>query len=148
MSVWKHFHCMLTVIFFLLLTSSVFSQNEQTPQDSTSDQVIQEISVHKARKMIEAKKGGSEFVILDLRTSQEYKEEHIENSQNIDFFSENFRNNLNKLDKDTTYIIHCRSGKRAGKTAPIMKELGFKKVYNMGGILQWKDAGFNVITTN
>jgi rhodanese-related sulfurtransferase len=148
MSALKTFDYIFTIILFLFFTNFVFSDNEEIPLDSKDSQIIKKISVQQAREMIEANKGNNKFMILDLRTAEEHKLERIENSNNIDFFSENFRKDLNKLDKNKTYIIHCHSGRRAEKTVPIIKELGFKEVYNMGGIVRWIEAGFKIVKTD
>lgn len=129
------------------MANFALSQYEEDPQELNEEQIIENISPEQAYKMIEANTGNNNFIILDLRTPQEHREEHIEKSKNINFLSENFRKELNNLDKENTYIIHCRSGSRAAKTLPIMKESGFKKVYNFQGIIQWKEAGLETVKT-
>ena len=43
-------------------------------------------------------------------------------------------------------LIYCRSGKRSGKALSMMKELGFREVYNMlGGIVQWESGGLPTV---
>jgi rhodanese-related sulfurtransferase len=108
-------------------------------------QTVKKITPQQAHDLIEKLKYDPDFVILDLRTPEEYKKEHIENAKNLNYYSKTFKNDLNKLEKDKTYVIHCRSGGRSGKTAPIMKELGFNEVYDMGGITQWKEQGFETV---
>ncbi|KAF2956924.1 rhodanese-like domain-containing protein [Marinitoga sp. 38H-ov] len=79
-----------------------------------------------------------DVIILDVRTPGEFNSGHIVNAINIDYYNSSFKSELSKLDKNKTYIIYCRSGNRSGKTLDIMKELGFKNVYNIsGGILSW-----------
>jgi rhodanese-related sulfurtransferase len=77
-------------------------------------------------------------VILDVRTPAEFSQGYIENAKNIDFYANTFRNQLDKLDKQKTYLVYCRSGNRSGKTLRMMEQSGFEKVYNLtGGIGQW-----------
>jgi len=77
-----------------------------------------------------------------VRTLAEFVEEHIENATNIDFYSEAFRDMLNNLDKNKTYLVYCRVGGRSGSALDIMAELNFREVYNiLGGINQWKAEG-------
>ena len=84
-------------------------------------------------------KNNPDFVIIDVRTPEEFAEGHIENVINLDYYSETFRDELNKLDKNKMYLIYCRSGNRSGKALNIMEELNFREVYNMsGGIIEWK----------
>jgi len=85
----------------------------------------------------------SENIILDVRTKEECSESKIPGSFNIDYYSENFKDNLDKLNKNLNYYIYCRSGNRSGKTVIILKEKGFKNVFNLeGGILAWKKENY------
>jgi len=127
--------CIVLAIFFF---SPLNSQSEQT-QTNDDTQKIKNITIEEAQTLIEKNKDN--LIILDVRTSEEYSREHIEDAINIDFYSETFREDLNKLDKDKTYIVHCQIGGRSAKALNTMKELGFKEAYNMGGITQWKENG-------
>ena len=49
-------------------------------------------------------------MILDVRTAEEYSGGHIEGSTNIDVKSESFKEEVGKLDKSKTYLVHCRTG--------------------------------------
>ena len=85
----------------------------------------------------------SENIILDVRTKEECSESKIPGSLNIDYYSENFKDNLDSLDKNLNYYIYCRSGNRSGKTVIILRDKGFKNVYNLeGGILAWKKENY------
>ncbi|NQT73626.1 MAG: rhodanese-like domain-containing protein [Chloroflexi bacterium] len=109
-------------------------------------QSIQDISVNDAFTMIETRASDPGFVILDIRTPEEFEPEHIEGAVNIDFYSEIFRDELDTLDKEKTYLIYCRTDRRTGESLSIMRELGFVEVYNMdGGINSWKTEGFPTI---
>ena len=85
----------------------------------------------------------SENILLDVRTEEECSESKIPGSLNIDYYSENFKNNLDKLNKNLNYYIYCRSGNRSGKTVVILREKGFKNVFNLeGGIIAWKKENY------
>jgi len=73
------------------------------------------------------------LIILDIRTPKEFQSGNIENSVNIDFYSPQFKDELNKLDKNKTYLIYCRSGNRATQSLSIFEELNFIEVYNLEG---------------
>ena len=86
------------------------------------------------------------FVILDVRTSEEYQTGNIENAKNIDYSSQNFKDEIGKLDEAKTYFVYCRSGNRSREAAKIMKELGFEKIYNLEGVIsQWQAEGLPTI---
>ena len=80
-----------------------------------------------------------ESVILDVRTDDEFSTGYIEGAVNIDFYmGSKFISEIDKLDKSKSYFIYCKSGARSGQTCELMKQKGFKKVYNLeGGILGW-----------
>jgi rhodanese-related sulfurtransferase len=120
----------LLLIIGLLLTFSVVG--------ATDAVFYKDISSKNAHTIISNLSANSKLSILDVRTTGEYQVSHIEQSQNIDFYKEDFSERLAQLDKEQTYLIYCRSGNRSGKTLTLMKKLGFKRVYNMrGGIGLW-----------
>jgi len=90
----------------------------------------------------------NDAVLVDVRTEDEYNSGYIENSLNIDYFSNEFSVNADKLDKTIPIILYCRSGKRSSMSANKISKLGFKEIYNLeGGILEWIEEG-NVIVFN
>ncbi|SHK13272.1 rhodanese-like domain-containing protein [Chryseobacterium polytrichastri] len=73
-------------------------------------------------------------VILDVRTEKEYAMGHIDGSLNISLGE--IREKYVELDSNKTYITVCSHGLRSVKVEHILKEKGFKKVYNGGA---WSD---------
>lgn len=133
----------LFLISLLFLTGCI-SNNDNNSNPET--QIIEDINVDEAYILIQNNTENQNFIILDIRTTEEYENEHIQNSIMIDFYSETFENELDELDKNKTYLIYCRTGRRTGLTLDIMKELGFIEVYNMaGGITQWKTNEYPVV---
>jgi rhodanese-related sulfurtransferase len=81
-------------------------------------------------------------VVLDVRTKKEYREGHIPGSVLIDFNADDFDQQVAKLDKDKTYLVHCAAGGRSARACKKMDQLGFKKLYNLeGGMGAWEKAG-------
>ena len=82
----------------------------------------------------------SNSVTLDVRTPDEFNTSRISNSVNIDFYNPQlFMEEVQKLDKDATYFVYCRTGVRSANSCLLMKELGFSKTFNLiGGIVDWK----------
>ena len=86
------------------------------------------------------------IVTLDVRTPGEFNEGHIEGAQLIDFQSGNFENEIAALDKTKTYAVYCRSGNRSGQAVKVMREAGFKNLYNLnGGVIDWANAGLPLV---
>ena len=73
-------------------------------------------------------------VILDVRTEKEYETGHIEGSVNISLGT--IRERYVELDPKKTYITVCSHGLRSVKAENILKERGFKHIYNGGA---WSD---------
>ncbi|TJY37379.1 rhodanese-like domain-containing protein [Pontimicrobium aquaticum] len=83
--------------------------------------------------------------LIDVRTPKEYKEGYIEGFQNIDFFSDTFSQEIEKLDKSKPVIVYCRSGRRSSDCAKQLKEEGFVKIYDLeGGITKWEFEGYEI----
>lgn len=80
------------------------------------------------------KKIENDAIILDVRTESEYKSGHINGSINISLGT--IREKYLELDKNKIYITCCSHGLRSVKAKTILKEKGFKKVYNGGA---WTD---------
>ncbi|PTM09453.1 MAG: rhodanese-like domain-containing protein [Bacteroidetes bacterium] len=84
--------------------------------------------------------------LLDVRTPEEYAVGYIDGFQNIDFLSESFQDDIEKLDKNKPVIVYCKSGGRSGRCSKLMLEKGFKKIYDLeGGITKWESEGNAVV---
>ncbi|NOX29953.1 MAG: redoxin family protein, partial [Actinobacteria bacterium] len=87
------------------------------------------------------------LVILDVRTPEEFEAGHLEGAILVDFYDDDFADQLAELDPDVPYLVYCRSGNRSGQTTPILASLGFDDVADIdGGIVAWTDAGLPVVT--
>ena len=93
------------------------------------------------KKALTDKKG----IVLDVRTPEEFENSRIPDSKNIDFYNpQNFMQEIEKLDKNNSYYIYCRTGVRSANSCALMKELGFKKTYTLvGGIVEWNGKLIN-----
>jgi phage shock protein E len=121
---------------FIMIGIYYYSQNKSVNQVSGS-QIITSISAQEFKKRIDS--SSDQDVVLDLRTKDEFAKGHIKGSIMIDFYKGSFKNDLESLDKEKVYYIYCRSGGRSGRALSLMKQLGFKTVYNLkGGIISWE----------
>ena len=127
------------LVIGVVLTGGCVGTETITPNQKTQTQIIENITPQEAFTLIQDNENNPDFVILDVRTPEEFADGYIENAINLDYYSETFRDDLNQLDKNKKYLIYCRSGNRSGKTLDTMVELNFREVYNMsGGILEWQ----------
>jgi len=87
------------------------------------------------------------YVLVDVRTVEEFKEGYIEGAVNIDYFSTNFSSEISKLGFETSILVYCRSGNRSGKSMKMMYDLGFVEVKHLScGISGWKAENHKIIT--
>lgn len=79
-------------------------------------------------------------VLLDVRTPKEIAEGHLPGAIFIDINDPGFEAEINKLDKQKTYLVYCRSGARSAKACRMMATRGFKiPLYNLAmGISGWR----------
>jgi len=79
----------------------------------------------------------SDFIILDVRTQEEYNEGHIANAVLLpnDQIGDKASDVL--PDKDQMILIYCRSGNRSGQALEKLAELGYTQLYDFGGIIDW-----------
>ena len=111
-----------------------------------SDQQFTTVTPRQASALIEMHKGDPDFVILDIRTPGEYQSGHIENSIMIDFYSKTFAEEVNRLDKGKTYLVHCRSGNRSTRAMALFAKLQFQKIYHLSsGINGWNSEGLPLV---
>lgn len=76
--------------------------------------------------------------IVDVRTADEFREDHVHGAVNIDVLENSFSEKIAKLDREKIYGVYCRSGGRSAKAKSIMTKLGFKNVINLGSLTQAK----------
>ena len=94
----------------------------------------------------EKKMASEKYLLVDVRTAEEFSEGHIKEAINIDYLAENFSIEIQELELESPVLLYCRSGNRSSKAMKIMKELGFKEVYNLeGGIKGWISSNNPVI---
>jgi phage shock protein E len=86
-------------------------------------------------------------VVIDVRTPEEFAQGHIEGARNINLEGATFTTDVGALDKSATYVVYCHSGNRSGVATKEMVAEGFTRVYDLGGIQAWQDAGQKVVTT-
>ncbi|OGN98346.1 MAG: hypothetical protein A2Y89_06425 [Chloroflexi bacterium RBG_13_51_18] len=108
-----------------------------TPAPNLEQQLVN-IGVLEAYDLIQANNDNPDFIIIDVRTPEEYAAGHIENAVMVDYNSAGFREEISKFDKDKKYLIYCLTGWRSARARDITEELGFRYVYNMeGGFTEW-----------
>ncbi|OGN99566.1 MAG: hypothetical protein A2Y90_06245 [Chloroflexi bacterium RBG_13_52_12] len=122
------------------------STTVETTSSQTPTQVVNNITVVEAYDLIQANAGNPDFIIIDVRTPEEYAAGHIENAVLINYNSGNFKEEIGKYDRGKKYLIYCRSGNRSAGARGVMIELSFRDINHMnGGITEWLAEGLPVV---
>ena len=105
-----------------------------------------ELSPIEALELITRHSESPSFIILDVRTPEEYAECHIKGAK-LEPSGPDFASALSKYDKDVTFLVYCHSGSRSAGAARQMENQGFGKVFSLaGGIAAWQKTGMPVVS--
>jgi len=105
-------------------------------QDTENDQgaVYVNITAEEAKQIMDTEEG---YIILDVRTQEEYDEGHIPGA--IVISHEEITEKAEKVltDKEQLILVYCRSGRRSKIAAEALAELGYTNIKEFGGIIDW-----------
>ena len=105
-------------------------------QDKENDQgaVYVNITAEEAKQIMDNEEG---YIILDVRTQEEYDQGHIHGA--IVISHEEIAEKAEKMltDKDQLILVYCRSGRRSKIAAEALVELGYTNIKEFGGIIDW-----------
>ena len=105
-----------------------------------------DVTVISAKRAAAQLKKDPETVVVDLRTPKEFAKGHIKGAINLDLKGKSFAAKLGELDRQKTYVMHCRSGSRSSVSVPIWNRLGFQKVLHLTtGTVGWVKAGEELV---
>ena len=116
----------IPILMMLLLLTGCGAQSSET--------TYRQISMEEAVTMMEEE---TEYIILDVRTAEEYSEKHIPGAINIANESIGTEDIPELPDKDQLILVYCRSGARSFEAARILRELGYRRVYDVGSMAGW-----------
>ena len=92
------------------------------------------ISQKEAKAMMD--NGG--VVVLDVREKSEYDSGHIKGAVLLPLGTITADTAVKAIEsKDTAVLVYCRSGNRSKKASAILAKLGYKNIYEIGGITSW-----------
>ena len=105
-------------------------------QDKENDQgaIYMNITAEEAKQIIDSEEG---YIILDVRTQEEYDQGHIPGA--IVISHEEIAEKAAEVltDKDQLILVYCRSGRRSKIAAEALVELGYTNIKEFGGIIDW-----------
>ncbi|MCX6761663.1 MAG: rhodanese-like domain-containing protein [Candidatus Moranbacteria bacterium] len=91
------------------------------------------ISAIEAKELLKQKSHDGDFCVLDVRTEKEFLSGAIPGALDLDFYAADFSQKLDALNKNKIYLIYCRTGSRSKAVLSMMKQLGFRYVYELDG---------------
>lgn len=83
-----------------------------------------------------------EHVLIDVRTPQEFSTGYIDGAINIPV--EELGQRLSEVPTGMPIIVYCRSGNRSARAASILNGNEYGDVYDLGGVIQWQQAGYTL----
>ena len=100
-----------------------------------SKNAYEQITPAEAKALMDSEEG---YVILDVRTPEEFAERHIEGAILIPDYEIGEKAESILTDKDQLILVYCRSGRRSKNAANELATLGYTNIKEFGGINDWK----------
>ena len=117
----------------LLSGCALSKAKADTAEDMPDKAAYHKLSAEEAYEMMVSQ----EVVIVDVRTPEEYDGGHIPNAILVP--NESIGDDMPEAlpDKEATLLIYCRSGRRSKEASEKLLKLGYKSIYEFGGIIDW-----------
>lgn len=129
----------LKILFIAVLSCVVFAGCKEA-DTGTEEKVTMEKAAYQQVSMEEAMelmKTEEDYIILDVRTQEEYDEKHIPGALLVS----NERIGTSEIpelpDKDQMILVYCRSGNRSKQASEKLAALGYTNIIEFGGINDW-----------
>ena len=110
----------------LLLLAGCGAQSEES--------TYRQVNAEEAATMMEEESG---YIILDVRTAQEYSEKHIPGAINIPNETIGTEDIPELPDMEQLILVYCRSGNRSKQASEKLVKLGYTNIVEFGGINDW-----------
>ena len=120
------------LVFLLLAVMMLTACGQNTENDQGA--VYVNITAEEAKQIMDSEEG---YIILDVRTQEEYDEGHIPGA--IVISHEEIADKAEEVltDKGQLILVYCRSGRRSKIAAEALVELGYTNIKEFGGIIDW-----------
>jgi rhodanese-related sulfurtransferase len=138
--------CKLAILALLLATLAFPSACSKGEPPEIPGLISEDLRLEEAFALIEDNRYNDDFIIIDLRSAEEYASGHIEDAINLDYNSPDFAGELEELDRDKAYLLCSYTDEVSGQVLDMMAGLGFSEVYNLiGGIERWRQTGLFLV---
>ena len=120
-------------LIFLLLAVMLLTACGQA-KENDQGAVYVNITAEEAKQIMDSEEG---YIILDVRTQEEYDQGHIPGAIVISHEEIEEKAEDVLTDKDQLILVYCRSGRRSKIAAEALVELGYTNIKEFGGIIDW-----------
>ena len=133
-------------ILVIALSISLVSCGQQGSSNNNSTEVSQAVTYSNVSvNDLKTAMDNDKIIVLDVRTPSEYSEGLIGMATNMNIKDAAFESQAEKLDKNASVYVYCRSGYRSQLASEKLISMGFTNVKNVeGGFLAWEENGFNI----
>lgn len=116
----------LSILFFAAFSLNVAAQETG-------------IKLLPAKAYAQALHSADQKQIIDVRTPEEFQSGHIAAAKNINLYDQDFKAQLEKLNKQEPVFVYCKVGGRSAKAAKTLHDMGFTSIYDLdGGMMSWE----------
>ena len=124
---------LLLIAAVLLFSLALVACNRQN--NSQEGTTYEQITPAEAKALMDSEEG---YIILDVRTPEEFAERHIEGAILIPDYEIGEKAESILTDKEQLILVYCRSGRRSKNAANELATLGYTNIKEFGGINDWK----------
>ena len=125
---------LILILTFTIITGCASKNDDENSKNNTSHG-YEQITPDEAKLLMDSE---NDFIILDVRTEEEYDTEHIANAILIPDYEIKEKAESILTDKDQLILVYCRSGRRSKNAASTLAMLGYTNIKEFGGIIDWK----------
>lgn len=125
----------LTFSLGLLAFVGCSSRNTDSGDDNVPKITYEQITPAQAKSIMD---GGKPYILLDVRTQEEFDASHIEGAILIPDYEITTKAETILQDKEALILVYCRSGRRSKNAANELVALGYTNVKEFGGIIDWE----------
>jgi rhodanese-related sulfurtransferase len=123
-----------SVILILIITCAAVLYGCTSGGESKMENSYEQITSAEAKEIMDTQDG---YIILDVRTQEEFDEAHIDGAILIPDYEIADKAESVLKDKDQLILVYCRSGRRSKLAASELVKLGYTNVKEFGGIIDW-----------
>ena len=123
-----------SVILILIITCAAILYGCTSGGETKMENSYEQITPAEAKEIMDTQDG---YVILDVRTQEEFDEAHIDGAILIPDYEIADKAESVLKDKDQLLLVYCRSGRRSKLAAEELVKLGYTNVKEFGGIIDW-----------